>query len=58
MVCEEDTMSTRQQAEGLVWVHREPRRKMPSIKVILAYIIGLLALSPAILGIHWEWVLP
>jgi hypothetical protein len=31
---------------------------MSHIGMMLAYIIGLLLLSPAILGIHWEMLLP
>jgi hypothetical protein len=30
----------------------------PPVKLVLAFIIGLLLLSPAILGIHWEALLP
>lgn len=30
----------------------------PTVKLILAAIIALLAMSPAILGLYWEMLLP
>ena len=51
-------MSTNEQVEGMVWVRKERRGWPPSLKLILAFVIGLLALSPAILGLHWEKLLP
>lgn len=30
----------------------------PTVRLVLAFIIGLLVLSPAILGLYWEMVLP
>ena len=30
----------------------------PTVKLVMAFIIGLLLLSPAILGIYWELLLP
>ncbi len=50
-------MSHSEYVEGAVWVEREKKPWSPTIKLILAFIIGLLALSPAILGIHWELLL-
>ncbi len=52
------TMTITEQAEHLIWVQEERRRWPPSLKLLLAFVIGILALSPAILGIHWELVLP
>ncbi len=28
------------------------------LKMLLAYLIAILLLSPALLGHHWEWFLP
>jgi hypothetical protein len=44
--------------ESAVWVAEEKKQWSPKVKLILAFIIGLLALSPAILGIYWELLLP
>jgi hypothetical protein len=44
--------------EGAAWVKGEKKRLSPRVKLILAFIIGLLALSPAILGIYWGLLLP
>lgn len=30
----------------------------PTVTLVMAFIIGLLLLSPAILGIYWELLLP
>ncbi len=43
--------------EGTEWLQGERREWSPTVKLILAFILGLLALSPAILGIHWETIL-
>ena len=43
--------------EGTAWVQGEQKEWSPTVKLILAFILGLLALSPAILGIHWELLL-
>ncbi len=51
-------MSHSEYLEGTVWVKREQTEWSPTVKMILAFILGLLALSPAILGIHWEMLLP
>ena len=40
------------------WVKGEKKQWSPRAKIILAFIIGVLALSPAILGIYWELLLP
>jgi hypothetical protein len=44
--------------EGAVWVEGERKGWSPTVKVILAFVVGILALSPAILGIYWEMLLP
>ncbi|MFA5109841.1 MAG: hypothetical protein WC443_00395 [Desulfobaccales bacterium] len=44
--------------EGPAVVQGERRGWSPSAKLILAFILGLLVLSPAILGIYWELLLP
>ena len=40
------------------WVKGEKKHWSPTVKIILAFILGMLALSPAILGIYWELLLP
>ncbi len=40
--------------EGAAWVRGERQDWSPTVKLILAFILGLLALSPAVLGLHWE----
>ncbi len=44
--------------EGAAWMKREKTEWSPKAKLILAFVLGLLALSPAILGIYWELLLP
>ncbi|MFZ5448877.1 MAG: hypothetical protein ACOZFS_09615 [Thermodesulfobacteriota bacterium] len=44
--------------ESMPWVKGEKKQWSPTIKLILAFIVGLVALTPAILGLYWEWVLP
>ena len=39
------------------WVKGEKKQWSPTVKLILAFILGLLALSPAILGIYWQLLL-
>jgi len=51
-------MSHTEYFEGTVWVEEERKGWSPTVKVIIAFVIGLLVLSPAILGIHWELLLP
>ncbi len=51
-------MSVYEQLEGRVWVQEEKQGWPPSLKLIIAFAIGFLALSPAILGLHWELILP
>jgi hypothetical protein len=51
-------MSHSKSLEGAAWMKGEKTEWSPTVKLILAFILGLLALSPAILGIYWEWLLP
>jgi hypothetical protein len=51
-------MSRSEYLEDAVWVKGEKKPWSPTVKIILALIIGLLAISPAILGIYWELLLP
>jgi len=44
--------------EGAAWVEGEKKPWSPTLKIILAFIITLMALTPAILGIYWELLLP
>ena len=50
-------MSRSEYLEGTAWVQGEQTEWSPTVKLILAFILGFLALSPAILGIHWEMLL-
>ncbi len=43
--------------EGVAVVMGERRQWSPTVKLIIAFILGLLALSPAILGLYWEVIL-
>ena len=51
-------MSSTEYLESMVMVKGEKRKWSPTAKLILAFIVGILALSPAILGIYWEIILP
>jgi hypothetical protein len=51
-------MSQSKTLERGVGIKREKTGGSPTAKLILAFVLGLLALSPAILGIHWELILP
>jgi hypothetical protein len=44
--------------ESPAWVLGERKPWSPTVKMILAFVFGLLALSPAILGLYWEMLLP
>jgi len=39
------------------WVRGEKTQWSPTVKLILAFFLGCLLLSPAILGIYWEVLL-
>lgn len=51
-------MSHHEYVEGAVWVKEERQGWSSTAKLVLAFIVGFLLLSPAILGIHWERLLP
>jgi hypothetical protein len=50
-------MESSDSLESPAMVRPEPAGWSLTVKLILAFILGLLALSPAILGIHWELIL-
>jgi len=50
-------MERREYLESPAMVRKEPTAWSPTVKLILAFILGLLVLSPAILGLHWEMLL-
>ncbi len=54
----EDTMPRIEYLESTVGVRKEKTGWSPAVKLVLAFILGLLLLSPAILGIYWEMLLP
>ena len=49
-------MSISKYFEG-AWVKGERKGWSPTVKLILAFVLVFLALSPAILGIYWEFFL-
>jgi len=51
-------MSRSEYLEGTAWVKGERKKWSPTAKLILAFILGFLFLSPAILGLYWEVFLP
>lgn len=51
-------MSQSEYLESMPWVKGEKKRWSPTVKLVLAFIVGLMALTPAILGIYWEMLLP
>ncbi len=53
----DNTMSRSDYLEGTAWVQGDRTEWPPTVKLIVAFILGLLALSPATLGIHWEMIL-
>ncbi len=50
-------MSRSEYLESTAWMQGEQTEWSPTGKLILAFILGLLALSPATLGLHWETIL-
>ena len=44
--------------EDVAWVQGDRRQWSPTVKLILAFILGILALSPATLGLYWSMFLP
>lgn len=51
-------MSRIEYAERPVWVKGERTEWSPTVKIVLGVILSLLVLSPAILGLYWELLLP
>ena len=51
-------MSRSESLETTAWVKGEKKHWSPTVKIILAFIIAVVALSPAILGIYWQHLLP
>ena len=51
-------MSRSEYLESIPLVERERQEWSPTVKLVLAFVIGFLLLSPAILGLHWESLLP
>jgi hypothetical protein len=51
-------MSRSEYLEGMAWVKGEKKQWSPTVKMVLAFIIGLVVLSPALLGIYWQLLLP
>ena len=51
-------MSQIEYIEGPVLVKGEPTEWSPTVKIIFGFILSLLVLSPAILGLYWELLLP
>jgi len=51
-------MSISEYADSLVWAQEEKQGWSPGVKLVFAFVIGFLVLSPAILGIYWEMLLP
>jgi hypothetical protein len=47
-------MTTNEYVERNIWVKRERQEWPPAAKLILAFILGFVLLSPAILGLYWE----
>ncbi len=50
-------MSRLEYLELMAGVKKERKKWPPAVKVILAFILGLLLLSPAILRIYWNMFL-
>jgi hypothetical protein len=50
-------MNRTESLETSAWVKGEKKHWSPRVKIILAFVLGLLALSPAILGIYWQLLL-
>jgi hypothetical protein len=51
-------MSRTEYLKGIPWVKGEKKQVSPTVKMIVAFIVGLMALTPAILGLYWELLLP
>ena len=51
-------MNRTEYLETSEWVKGEKKQWSPRAKIILAFILGMLVLSPAVLGIYWQLLLP
>ena len=51
-------MSRSEYLEGGASGKGERKKWSPTVKLILAFVLGFLVLSPAILGLYWEMLLP
>jgi hypothetical protein len=51
-------MNRTEYLETSAWVKGEKKRWSPTVKLILAFVLGLLVLSPAVLGLHWQHFMP
>jgi hypothetical protein len=51
-------MSRNEYLETTAWVKGEKKQWSPTVKILVAFVLGLLALSPAILGLYWQHLLP
>jgi hypothetical protein len=51
-------MSRSKTLEGAAWVKGERTEWSPKVKLLLAFVIGVLVLTPAVLGVYWELFLP
>ncbi len=51
-------MSINENVQDAVWIMEEKQGWPPAARLILAFIIGFILLSPAILGLYWEALLP
>lgn len=51
-------MSQIESIEKPLWVKGERTEWSPTVKMIFGFVLSLLVLSPAILGLYWEVLLP
>ena len=58
MFSKEGAMPRIETIEGPVLVTGEQTEWSPTLKVILGFILSVLVLFPAILGLYWELLLP
>ena len=54
----EDFMSDIGYLESQAWAEGEQKEWSPKVKMVLGIILSLLVLSPVILGLYWEILLP
>ena len=51
-------MSQSEIVHDAVWVKEERQQWPPTVKLILAFVVGFLLLTPATLGLYWDLILP